>query len=308
MDASAALNRQQIVAGLLAGTAMLGLVSCSNTVDPGPVASPTQVEQTVTPTVQPNPDASATPWVTPGPDAGAPAESEYPALSDAASYVFSETPQSAGEQFIFDNYPHMWDEGIRAVSDTATMWATNMIDREPGALVQYINGTRYEGTEAMPLGFRGQLDDPESFPTDTFEARKSAILDGSQTPLDVGNTGQGGYQIAILENPGDLRGRPGSDVSDENDTVLNILRTSENGAPGGAQSKVFGSWEEAWDYVQKDNFTPNFEGARPLSKGEIANVAVKDAPMSNDGTNGDVSFLVLNPTTGKFETVVSYDG
>ena len=158
----------------------------------------------------------------------------------------------------------------------------------------------------MPLGFRGQLDDPESYPTDTFAGRKSGMLDSSQTGYERGNTGEGGYQVAILENPGDQRNRRGSMVTDKNDTVLNILRGGEAGHPGGAEAKVFGSWEEAWAYVQKNGYVPNYEGARALNKGEIANVVVLDEPAKADGTAGTSTFLVLNPTTGEFETVVSY--
>jgi len=158
----------------------------------------------------------------------------------------------------------------------------------------------------MPLGFRGQLDDPESYPTDAFAGTKSAFKDLSQTGLEIGNTGEGGYKIAILENTGDQRNRPGSGMTDKNDTVLNIVRGGENGHPGGAEAMVFGSREEAWAYVQKNGYVPNYEGARALNKGEVASVVVRDQPVKDDGTGGKATYLVLNPTTGEFEKVVSY--
>lgn len=85
----------------------------------------------------------------------------------------------------------------------------------PGATVQYVNGVRYEGTNQMPLGFRGQLADPMKMPTDTI----AAVLAGMKNPMShQSNTGQGGYTITILEDALHERGSGG--INQSNDTQL----------------------------------------------------------------------------------------
>ena len=301
VDASAALkfNRQSVAAGVMAGAVMLGACSCSSNPGPDPDISPTtSVEQTVEPT----PDVSPTgePWEEPSADPDTPEASKYPAL-DAEGYEFSDEPQSEGEQWIFDNYPELWDQGIRAVSDTETTWAYNMEDKQPAALVQYINGKRYEGTESVPLGFRGQLDDPESYPTDAYPRAISGLKDPSQTPRELGNSGEGGFVVNILEDATAQRNQPGSGITSDNDTVLSISQPF-SGQVG--QEKTFASWEEAWSWLQENNF--QMEGMdRPLNKGEVAAVTVMDTEEKGDGSRGKVSFMVYNPETGKFVTAAT---
>src|SRR5690606_32833679 len=119
------------------------------------------------------PSVSAAPVeVTPGPDGTFNTDgidlktAEFPA--EQPGYVFSETPQSPSEQWMHDEYPDLWAQGVRAVSPV--MMDGYLKDDPPrsGATVQYINGKRYEGTTQMPLGFRGQTSNPDVFPTDAL--------------------------------------------------------------------------------------------------------------------------------------------
>jgi len=152
----AALNRQQVAAGILAGTAMLGLCSCTNNSSPDPTGSagPT-IEQTIEPTVQPSGDSTVTPtvdaavqdWTATDNYLAVPVGITFPALTDA-NYEFSDTPQGAAEQWIFDTAPDQWALGIRAVTGSSNTKGYNYEDPStPSALVQYIDGKRYEGTD-----------------------------------------------------------------------------------------------------------------------------------------------------------------
>src|SRR5665811_75804 len=103
----AALSGTRVVAGLMVGAAVVGLSSCSsdtNATDPtgsGPMSS---IEQTVSPSPSPAADfvvRTAT-------------EDDWSAYSDG--YVSSDEPQGAGEQLIHDEYPALWDQGVRVLS------------------------------------------------------------------------------------------------------------------------------------------------------------------------------------------------
>lgn len=83
----AALNRQQVVAGVVGAAAILGLCSCSPTPSPDPTGSvgPT-IEQTIEPTaestVAPSPEAGAQDWVATDNYLAVPAGITFPSQTD----------------------------------------------------------------------------------------------------------------------------------------------------------------------------------------------------------------------------------
>jgi hypothetical protein len=97
----------------------------------------------VTPTV----DAAVQDWTATDNYLAVPVGITFPALTDA-NYEFSDTPQGAAEQWIFDTAPDQWALGIRAVTGSSNTKGYNYEDPStPSALVQYIDGKRYEGTD-----------------------------------------------------------------------------------------------------------------------------------------------------------------
>jgi hypothetical protein len=110
---------------------------------------------------------------------------EWPAYSE--DYVLSDQPQSKAEQFILDEYPDLWGQGVRVLSPKLVPGYNYADPATPGAVVQYINGERYEGTISYPLGFRGQIADPQSLPSDTVDNVIATFIDGNTCP--AGNTG-----------------------------------------------------------------------------------------------------------------------
>ena len=168
--------------------------------------------------------------------------------------MFSDTPQGAAEQWIFDLAPKQWDLGVRAVTGSSNTTGFDYEDTmTPAVTVQYINGERYEGTESMPLGFRGQTKAPKSLATDIVDETVAANRDSS-TMENEGNFGRGGYKIAIVEEPG-------------SPVTLNFLdMRSGNGVPAAGETpRTFKTWEEAWAYVHDSGYAPNAEGARAQS-------------------------------------------
>jgi len=249
----AALNREQVAAGILTATAVLGLCSCSSdtsatdpTISGGPT---TQVEQTIAPS--PSPSLAADFVVRTA------TADDWPAVSDPADYVFSDTPQSKGEQFIADSYPDLWDQGIRALSPKMVPGYNFADPAQPGALVQYIDGERYEGTNAEPLGFRGQIEDPQSLPSDVVANTIEGITGRGAWP--EGNTGQGGYLISINER-------------DPKGTALGVYQFIDNSSTKELGTMYFdGGWEEAWAYAQTHGYSvPGMD--RELYPGEVSGV------------------------------------
>lgn len=284
MDANAALsfNRQKVAAGAIAATAMLGLCSCTTSPTPDPTVSPTtSVEQTVEPTAQPTSEATETPD-----DSGEVTDNnttEYPAL-DAEGYEFSDEPQNAAEEKLKADYPDLWDAGVRAVSDKMVDGYNWGDDSYPGPTVIYIDGKRYEGTESVPLGFRGQYGSPDEYPTDTYDRIVSAFEDPS-TPLTE-NWGQGGYVVSIVENN-----------PSEGGAVMTVGLGRYSGMPETVSEMEFSSWQQAWDYLQDNDFQA--EGMdRPLNKGELGNISAVDK-----GKGQKTKFMVFNGATGEWDIV-----
>jgi len=269
---------KQIMAGTLGVSAILGLCSCStdtNAADPtgGPTTS---IEQTVSPSPSPSPSPAADFVVRTA------TEDDWPAYSDG--YVPSDEPQGAGEQLIFDTYPDLWTQGVRALSNKM-MAGYNMDDPAvPGALVQYIDGERFEGTISTPLGFRGQTDAPDALPTDALVNWISAVTGRGVWP--EGNSGQGGYTVEITENGLNERHRVG-DVGQSNDTKLVISQFDKSDRiKQVGETMRFADWETAWAYAQSNGYSvPGME--RPLYPGEVASVSViREVIDANNDFNG----------------------
>jgi hypothetical protein len=182
-------------------------------------------------------------------------ESDWAVYAD--SYVSSDEPQGAGEQFIADTYPDLWDQGIRALSPKMVPGYNFADPAQPGALVQYIDGERFEGTISMPLGFRGQTTAPNELPSDAVANVITAINGRGARP--AGNTGQGGYLISINER-------------DPKGTALEVLSYIKNDQTKKLGSTMyFDGWEEAWAYAQSNGYSvPGME--RALYPGEASRV------------------------------------
>ena len=179
------ITMRMVSAAALGSATLLALGACSTTSDiptPGPTTS---IEQTMSP----SPTAGATFNVRTA------EESDWAVYADG--YVSSDEPQGAGEQYIADTYPDLWAQGIRVLSNKMVPGYNYADPAAPGAVVQYIDGVRYEGTISTPLGFRGQIADPESLPSDAVANTIASLTSGGTWP--AGNSGQGGYMIDINE-------------------------------------------------------------------------------------------------------------
>lgn len=259
-----------VAAGAFGAATLLTLGACSTATDLTAPTATTSVEQTMSPS--------------PSADAGfvlrTATEDDWPALADG--YVFSDAPQSDAEQYIFDTYPDLWAQGVRALSPKYIDPYTFGDEKVPGATVQYVNGVRYEGTNQMPLGFRGQLDNPAVMPTDAID-NTVASLQAPTARHD--NTGQGGYVIDIVENMNNER-RVGSGIDQSNDTKL-IVSAGDGRQIG--ETMRFADWESAWSHLQTNGFKVDGQ-ERALYPGEVANVKVLrevlDAQNQNNGYTG----------------------
>jgi hypothetical protein len=158
----------------------------------------------------------------------------------------------------------------------------------PGAVFQYINGERFEGTISEPLGFRGQTASPESLPSDAVGNVITAINGRGEWP--AGNVGQGGYTISINER-------------DPKGTALEVYQFTNNSTTKKLGSTMyFGGWEEAWAYAESNGFlVPGMD--RELYSGEVASVK---ALHYNKGTAA-MSVWVFDPSVNNWVVAVSFD-
>jgi len=282
-----ALNGKQVAAGTLGVSAILGLCSCStdtNAADPTISGGPTtQVEQTVSPSPSPSPSPAADFVVRTA------TEDDWSAYSD--EYAYSAEPQGAGEQLIFDSYPDLWDQGVRALSPKMVPGYNFADPAVPGAVVQYIDGERYEGTISEPLGFRGQTASPESLPSDTVANRIAMINDIGSYP--AANVGQGGYTMTINEKDPSGKG-----------TALEVYQFIKNDQTKQLGSTMyFGDWKEAWAYAQSHGYSvPGMD--RELYPGEVATVSA----LRTKGPNSTgMSMWVFDSSINDWALAVNYD-
>jgi hypothetical protein len=147
----------------------------------------------------------------------------------------------------------------------------------------------------MPLGFRGQIEDPESLHSDIVDETVAALNDSSVME-DSGNFGRGGYTVSIIEEHGARGGSGGAEL------VISDLRSGRDVPAAGGMPTNLPSWEEAWAYLQKNGFTPNAEGARTLYPGEIARVGV--TTVEEDGGR---TTKIYDSRVGDFVTVKTRD-
>jgi len=286
-----ALDGRKVAAGALGVGTILGLCSCStdtNATDPtgGPTTS---IEQTVSPSATESPADVVVRTAT---------EDDWAAYSDG--YVPSDEPQGAGEQFIFDTYPDLWAQGVRALSNKM-MAGYNLTDPAvPGALVQYIDGERFEGTISMPLGFRGQTTAPGTLPSDVVANRITALATGEWPD---GNVGQGGYTIQILENSG-LERRPGRDITQANDTQLIVSQFDKHDQMKQmGEIMRFADWQTAWAYAQSNGYSvPGME--RPLFPGEVATITVSREVIDAQNWNNGSTYWVWDSSSNDWVLAV----
>lgn len=283
-------QRQQVAAVGITAAAILGLCSCASLAELDVNASPVAASASA--------EASASPSAV----ADAAQTLEDFSLSEATDadwaaygegYEFSDEPQSVGEQWLKDNYPDLWDQGVRVITDKnpapPVEWGD---DPTMGVLVQYINGERAEGTEDIPLRFRGRATDINEMPTDVYPNMVAAFKDPSRTQAD-GTIGHGGYIVQIIERFGGMRGTPVN-------TEFSITAYEDNMAgidAGGGPMRNVDTWEDAWQFIQDNGYLPNTPGARELYPGEIARVTVIE-----EMPDGSREYRVLNPETGEFVT------
>jgi len=266
--AVANLTRGQVRAGALGVSAILGLCSCSsNTEAVDPTISggaTTQVEQTISP----SPSAAAVDISNP---AAVPA-GEWPA--ESADYTFSEEPQGVQEQWLAQNYPDAWAQGVRAVTTDSWMVPSDPRDDgkgTPGALVQYVGGERYEGTVDLPLRFQPAVTDGDtlsSVNTDVNVQMSKNNFTPTPTPMPPGlDYGFNSYGVSISER--DAKYARNSDV-DRN------YRTSVQITSGGkviGDEILFDTADEALAWVM-GGVTPEISGdARVINPGEISVVS-----------------------------------
>lgn len=259
----AALNGMRVVAGLMVGAAVVGLCSCStDTTAADPTGGPTtQVEQTITPseTAVDISDPAAVP-------AG-----EWPA--ESADYTFSEEPQGVQEQWLAQNYPDVWAQGVRAVTTDTWTVPNDRLNKgkgTPGALVQYVGGERYEGTVDLPLRFQPAVTDGgtlSSVNTDVNVQMAKNNFTPAPAPVAPGTDyGFNSYGVSISER--DAKYARNSDV-DRN------YRTSVQITSGGAvigDDILFDTADEALAWVM-GGVTPEISGdARVIYPGEISEV------------------------------------
>lgn len=212
--------------------------------------------------------------------------------SDADTYEFSTEPQDAAERWIFDNYPELWEDGVRAVTPS-NMWNPGAISSHSsdkvGGLVQYINGERFEGSAQLPLAF----DYAEGNPHVVSSAVRQVLVEAADGDRSTGDPtadrGDAAYRVEIREK--------GSWTE-----VHFVARGLGSGAVYLDRNgpREHGSWEEAWASIQENGFVPNIEGARALYPGEIASVSVH---ALTGGQAAESDFLVFNPATGDFDKV-----
>jgi len=278
------ITTRMVAAAALGSATLLALGACSSATNPTSPGPTTQVEQTVSPSPSPSPSPAADFVVRTA------TEDDWSAYSDG--YVSSDEPQGAGEQLIFDTYPALWAQGIRVLSNKMVPGYNFADPAAPGAVVQYIDGVRYEGTTSTPLGFRGQINDPESLPSDTVA--NSIAMINNLGPYPAGNVGQGGYTLSINE-----KDRSGKGTSLE---VYQFIKNDQTKKLG--STMFFGDWEEAWAYAQSNGFSvPGME--RELYPGEVATVtALRES--STSATTG-MSMWVFDSSINDWALAVNFD-
>ncbi|MDE0573947.1 hypothetical protein ON058_11065, partial [Demequina sp. B12] len=130
------------------------------------------------------------------------------------------------------------------------------------ALVQYIDGERFEGSEKMPLGFRAATTDPNELPSDTVKDMVAAFDDLSIPMTEAGNVGQGGYSVLIAENKDNARDA-GVGINDANDVEVIVNRVGTYKPLDEDGVMRFATIDEALAWVEENGYLPGGEGMRP---------------------------------------------
>ncbi|WP_156165480.1 hypothetical protein [Demequina rhizosphaerae] len=206
--------------------------------------------------------------------------------SQQGGYVFSTEPQTGAEQWIFDTYPQLWADGVRALSTEVTTLDTEN-NEVPARLVQYYNGTKYEGTTESPLGLNMAGQDPEKWDSSMSDASAR----GERVP---DKWGLGYYVVSIASKTGNIT-LSNNRSEDREIPVRYTIRVAYRGADGNIDGPYNGDGTTKFDSVQdalgflKKNGVKTKDG-RKLAVGEIG--AVMAYAASDPG-----SFTFINPNT-----------
>jgi hypothetical protein len=305
----AALNARQVAAGVVGVAIMFGVCSCTPQTPNTPGGTVPVSTATVSPTDGPTPDVSVTfDASVPAYDAGVPAwwPTDQAAPTTGAwseGYQFSEQPQTAAEQAIYDQFPAAWASGVRDMT-TGDAVQSSVIGEEqiynPGPLVQYVDGVRYEGTPSLPLVFGDR--DPMQPPMEAFNAMADFYRSGDPNVgypiLKTKWYGQGLYSVMperdYFSNGKTviLVGGSGPDSPVPLDDVACPSNTKE---PWLCQLPTFDSLEEAVAYVLSGaDIHPS-----PLSvpANEMRNLYPGEYMIGTSNPGGKSG--IVNPVTGE---------
>ena len=274
--------RRQIVAATLAGTAILGLCSCSGDSAPDVTGNPgPTIEQTIEPTASAAIDISDPLEVPAG---------EW--ASQSEGYVFSDEPQGVQEQWLAQNYPDLWDQGVRAVTTdewTVPSFPGSKEKGTPGALVQYVGGERYEGTTDLPLRFNPAVTDGSVLSSANIDAKIYTLNHRDQPFSPDRDTGFNSYTVSIKEHDPEMARAGDAGVLDYPTSVTVYYARSE----GVGVTRTFDTKDEAIAYVM-GGVTPDIAGeTRTLNPGEIAGVVLFERDSNTDSQG-----YVFDPRTG----------
>lgn len=277
-------SSRRLVASAMGGLSLLGLCSCSSdTANVTPTGGPTaNVEQTIAPSgvavdISDPLEVPAEEWA-----------------SDSADYVFSDTPQGVQEEWLEQNWPDVWAQGVRAV--TTDEWTVPNIlpaaegdNGTPGALVQYVGGERYEGTVDLPLRFQPAVTDGSVLSSASVDAYVGMANGTTSYGIDFGYNS---YNVSIVEhNPAVARS------TDKNQSYYPTSVQVAYGPGVVGDLIAFDTKEEAIAYVMA-GVTPKIDGeTRVLAPGEIAVVGL----IERDGL--DLKLGMFDSRTGDWISI-----
>ena len=260
---------------------MLLLAGCSTAAaDPGPASS-----QPLVSAVSAATQAPAVSYTDP-----AVAPTTWPAEADG--YQFSQVPVGPEEQWLAENWPDLWAQGVRAV--TTTTWTVpNAFPAPPGdkgtpgALVEYVGGVKYVGTVDLPLCLQPGVKDASVFSSANTDAVIASAKNPS-APLDGVAVGYNSYTVIINEHD-PLFARAGDKRQSDYPPSVTI---GEGGHVLGSVL-TFETKDEAITYVM-GGVKPRIDGkSRAINPGEVSQLGL----LSNDG-KGHTSVQVYDSRAG----------
>jgi hypothetical protein len=199
-------------------------------------------------------------------------------------YRFSEQPQTAAEQEIFDMYPDFWAWGVREVdAEIMLPGILPLDDPQPEILVQYYAGVRYEGTPAMPLAF--YYHDPMQPAADVIQ---NTIYVEHPRSVDR-NYGRGMYGVSFMSQ---MTGDPENIIFHMSVGSMSGTRVEYNLLP------TFHGITKALDYIRAGDIRP-IDLAVPAGQ----NRSLLPAEYTVSGCNGGDGCWWYNPITDQLVTM-----